>query len=88
MKDFHAEKIEQRVVNVAGEQVQLTSYAVGARFSCRISNLDPGADIARATGETRELAEKRALENAALVLEMRGARLAMAEATAKLGHRR
>jgi len=54
------EDYQERKVEVAGWPVNLTSYRVGGVFHCKADNVSPGAALARATGPTREEAEKKA----------------------------
>lgn len=83
---FRANGMETRSATVAGIEVRVVSYVVGKRLSCRVENVD-GGNIARATGATREEAEREALDNAALSLEMSQARSALTAATNALGGR-
>ncbi|HXH18272.1 MAG TPA: hypothetical protein VNJ07_04230, partial [Chitinophagales bacterium] len=55
--DFHVAKKE-----IGGVKVAVTTYRIGDKWHCHISNADPGATIARAEGSTKEEAEKAALE--------------------------
>ena len=45
-------------------QVRLTSYRVADGWVCVADNVDPGANVARARGGSREEAEARALDRA------------------------
>lgn len=47
-----------------GTAILVTSYQIGDRFYCHISNADPGATIARAEGATRDAAVSRAMDKA------------------------
>ena len=78
--NIHSGELETRAIDVGGVQLNLTSYAVGRRFSCRIETAD-GGNLSRASGATREEAEQSALEQAALTLELRDARVALTKAT-------
>jgi hypothetical protein len=49
---------------VAGWKVTVETYKLDDVYHCTISNVDPGARIARADGATRQEAEERALEKA------------------------
>jgi len=57
---------DYRVVKqeLAGLQVNVTSYKIGDSYHCHIDNIDPGATIARTEGLTREEAELAALARA------------------------
>ncbi len=67
-----------------GKDVGITSYPVGVRFAARVDNVDPGAIIGRAMGDTREAAERAALENAAHSLELAASRDALKAVVAHL----
>ncbi len=58
----------ERTLEVAGWPVRLTSYALGESYHCIADNVSPGAVLARATGATREDAERKALERAEQLL--------------------
>jgi len=62
------EEFQERRVQVGNWQVNLTSYRLGEIFHCKADNVSPGAAIARATGATREEAERKALERAEQLL--------------------
>ena len=50
---------------VNGVQINITSYKIGEQFYCHVTNLDPGATIARAEATTsQEDAEQIALSRA------------------------
>jgi len=57
--EYRVEKKE-----LAGLQVNVTSYKIGDFYHCHIDNIDPGATIARTEGLTREEAELAALARA------------------------
>ena len=84
-ENVHAAGLQSRLETLEGFQVQITSYQVGRFWSCRVDNVDPGANIARGRGETRDEAEESALESAALTLAMRRSRRAIDTATKALG---
>lgn len=50
---------------LAGMPVNVTSYKIGDRFYCHVSNVDPGATIARAEAASSAEAETLALGKAA-----------------------
>jgi hypothetical protein len=54
--------VEKRSIN--NIQVSITSYKIGDKYFCHISNIDPGATIARAEGASREEALNQALTKA------------------------
>jgi hypothetical protein len=59
-----AEELRSREEVVGGWRLRLTSYRFGGEFVCVAANVDPGANIARARGTSREEAEERALVQA------------------------
>lgn len=76
--------MRSRTVRLADLLVRVTSYEIGSRYSCRVDNLDPGGNIARGRGNTRDEAEEQALASAALTLELANSRKAIQEATENL----
>lgn len=66
-RDYKSERRE-----MAGVPVEVTSYKVGDRYYCHLTNVDPDATIARAEGASREEAEQLALAKAANRLGVRG----------------
>jgi hypothetical protein len=65
---MHAEDHSERTVEVNGWQCRLTSYKLGEIYHCQADNVSPGARLTRATGTTKEEAERRALERATELL--------------------
>jgi hypothetical protein len=65
---LRAEEYSRRQAEVDGWAINIETYRAGDLYHCTISNLNPGARIARADGATREEAETRALEKAARYL--------------------
>ena len=59
-----AEEYTERQEAIDGWKVHIVTYRIGDRFYCIIDNVDPGARFARAEGDTREDAERVALEKA------------------------
>lgn len=58
------EEYQTRTESVGRFQIEIKSYRLGERYICTVNNVDPGANVARATGETREAAESAAVEKA------------------------
>lgn len=54
----------KRKMELAGWEVNVTSYQLGNRFHCTVDNVSPGAWIAKTEGSSREEAEKKALDQA------------------------
>jgi hypothetical protein len=59
-----AEGYAQRRLELAGWPARITSYKVGETWRAEVDNVDPGAQIARANGSTKEEAEAEALRKA------------------------
>jgi hypothetical protein len=62
------EEFQERKVEIRGWPVNLTSYRLGEVYHSKADNVSPGAALARATGATREEAEKKAIERAEQLL--------------------
>ena len=60
-----AEELRTAIKEVSGVQINVVSYKIGDRFYCHISNLDPGATIARTDAASQEEAEQSALHKVA-----------------------
>lgn len=55
-------RVEQR--EIAGVKVNVTTYKIGERYYCHITNVDPGGTFAREEGESKEESVQRALARA------------------------
>jgi hypothetical protein len=55
---------ESEQAEINGVQIKVTSYQIGERYFCHVTNIDPGATIARGEGDTREEAREVALSKA------------------------
>lgn len=62
---YRAEGFERTVESLSGWDVGIVSYALRGTWICKIDNVSPGANIARATGATREEARAAAIAKAA-----------------------
>jgi hypothetical protein len=62
------EDYTERKVELAGWEVNLTTYKLGEIYHCKADNVSPGAALARTTGPTRQEAETRAIERAEQLL--------------------
>ena len=58
------EHFSERLVDVDGWQVNLTTYLLGGKWHTKADNVSPGASLARIVADTREDAESRALARA------------------------
>jgi hypothetical protein len=63
-----AEDFQERKLEVAGWEVNLSSYKLGETWHCKADNVSPGAGLARTTGATRGEAEEKALKRAGELL--------------------
>lgn len=59
-----AEEYTTRQTEVGGWAISIETYRAGDVYHCTISNMNPGARVARADGATREEAEASALQKA------------------------
>ncbi len=62
------EEFEERSLQLSGRDVHLTTYRLGDIYHCKADNVSPGAALARTTGESRDVAEQRAIERAEQLL--------------------
>jgi hypothetical protein len=58
------ENFSERVVEIDGWLVNLTTYQLGEKWHVKADNVSPGAALARVVADTREDAESRALARA------------------------
>lgn len=65
---MRAEDYSERTVAINGWECRLTSYRLGDVYHCQADNVSPGARLTRATGATKEEAERKALERATEML--------------------
>ena len=65
---MRVEEFSERSLQLDGWDVHLTTYRLGDVYHCKADNVSPGAALARTTGESREIAEQKALERAAQLL--------------------
>ena len=61
---FTAEEFERSVQVAGGWEIGVTTYKIKGRWICKVDNVSPGATIARAFDESRDVALARALEKA------------------------
>ena len=74
----------QETRSIAGVDVRLQSYKVGNRWAAKIETLDVGNSIGRGMADTREEAERIAVESAKVVLELRSATAAFRSTAERL----
>jgi hypothetical protein len=65
---MRVEEYGERTLQLAGWDVQLTTYKLGNVYHCKADNVSPGAALARTTGKTRDEAEAKAVERAEQLL--------------------
>ncbi len=56
-----SQNFQDKSLVIGDVQLKVMSYQVGDKFYCNISNLDPGATIARAEGRSEEEAYETAV---------------------------
>jgi len=64
-----AEQYRDELKEVNGISIRIVNYKIGDEYFCHISNVDPGATIARAAGSTVEEARQKAMQKAMERLE-------------------
>ena len=65
---MRVEEFAERSLQLSGWDVHLTTYRLGEIYHCKADNVSPGAALARTTGESREVAEQKAIERAEQLL--------------------
>ncbi len=55
---------ESELTEINGVEVRVTSYQIGERYFCHVTNVDPGETIARGEGDSRDEAKEAALSKA------------------------
>ncbi|MGH9508896.1 MAG: hypothetical protein ACRD2Q_09865 [Terriglobales bacterium] len=58
------EEYAERNLELAGWPVHVVTYRLGKIYYCKVDNVSPGVQVARASAETREEAEQQALSKA------------------------
>jgi hypothetical protein len=58
------EEYAETNIDVEGWPVRLITYRLGDKYHCKADNVSPGANLARITADTKEEAEKKALDRA------------------------
>lgn len=74
----------QRTDRIADVEVRVQSYRVGQRWAAKVESADAGNVIGRAMDDTREAAERAALDGAKTVIELRNATASLRASTDKL----
>ena len=59
-----AEEFQERKLELAGWPVNVQSYRLGEVWHAKADNVSPGANLARASGSTREEAETSVVKRA------------------------
>jgi dsRNA-specific ribonuclease len=63
-KPLKAEEHRRRRDQLAGWEVEITTYRIADTYYCHVDNVSPGATVARGEGKTLAEAEKTALDKA------------------------
>ena len=58
------EEYAERQMELSGWPVHVVTYRLGKIYYCKVDNVSPGAQVARASAESREEAERTALAKA------------------------
>lgn len=58
------EQHQERMLELSGWPVRLTSYKLGDKYFCQADNVSPGACLARMSADTLEEAESQAISKA------------------------
>ncbi len=58
------EEYAERHMELSGWPVHVVTYRLGKLYYCKVDNVSPGAQVARASAESREEAEQQALHKA------------------------
>ena len=64
-----AEDYAERMLEIAGWPLRITSYRIGERWYAKADNVSPGAWFAKGIADSREAAEQEAIEKARVRLE-------------------
>jgi hypothetical protein len=64
-----AESFSETVQQIGEQPVKVTSYSIGDRYYCHVTNVDPDATIARAHGSSRDEAVNEAVRRATARLQ-------------------
>ncbi len=67
-----SEQFQEEIREVNGTKIRVTTYKLGDKFHCHVSNTEPGATIARATGVNMEDAVNTALNKAGQRIIIKG----------------
>lgn len=62
------EEYSSRYEEVGRWRINVVSYKLGDRYVCWVNNVEPGANLCKAEGETKNQAEERAIEKASQML--------------------
>ena len=66
------EQFQEEIREVNGIKMRVTTYKIGDKFHCHVANTEPGATIARASGENKEDALQTALNKAGQQVIIKG----------------
>ncbi len=75
MSTLIPQEYRERTEAVPPFKMHIVSYKLGDKYFCTVDNVDPGANIARAEGSTRENAEANATAKARARLEYSATRI-------------
>jgi hypothetical protein len=69
---MNSEQFQEEFQEVNGLKIRVTTYKIGDKFHCHVSNDDPGATIARSTSTSKEVAVNSALNKASQRIIIKG----------------
>ena len=65
---MRAENYRERMIEIDGWPINLTSYKLGEKYICQADNVSPGACLARIEADSPEEAERQAMERSRKLL--------------------
>lgn len=65
---MNAENFVERRIEIDGWPVNVSSYQLGNKWHAKADNVSPGANLARAEGDSRESAEQQVIDRARQLL--------------------
>lgn len=57
-------EFSEKIMELSGWPVRITSYRLGENYYCKADNVDPGACLARSVGATKDEAEQSVIARA------------------------
>lgn len=57
-------KFSERIMQLSGWPVRITSYRLGEKYFCKADNVEPGACLARSVGASKDEVEQSVISRA------------------------